>query len=164
MKAMLAGTLVSLVLISGILMVVLRSFRIGLISLAPNLFPAAVAFGIWGYLFREVNLEISIVVAMTLGIVVDDTVHFLNKYLRGRRVHNLDAERAVRFAFRSVGKALWVTTVALVVGFSVLATSGFAINGATGLLSAITIVAALITDFFFLPPLLMWLDRDKSVS
>jgi len=162
MKAMLRGTLFSLILISGILLVVLRSFRMGLISLAPNLFPAAVAFGIWGYLFQEVNLAISIVVAMTLGIVVDDTVHFLSKYLRGRRHHNLDAEGAVRFAFRSVGKALWVTTAALVVGFSVLATSGFAVNGATGLLCAITLVAALLADFFFLPPLLMWLDRDEK--
>jgi uncharacterized protein len=164
MKAMLRGTLLSLLLISGILLVVLRSVRVGLISLAPNLFPAAVAFGIWGYLFQEVNLAISIVVAMTLGIVVDDTVHFLSKYLTGKRVHGLDAEGAVRFAFRSVGKALWVTTIALVVGFSVLATSGFAVNGATGLLCAITLVVALIADFFFLPPLLMWLDRDRQTS
>ncbi len=164
MVAMLLGTLLSLLLISGILIVILRSVRIGLISIAPNMFPAAVAFGIWGYLFQEVNLAISIVVAMTLGIVVDDTVHVLSKYLRGRRHHNLDVEGAVRFAFRSVGKALWVTTLALVVGFSILATSGFAVNGATGLLCAITLVAALVADFFFLPPLLMWLDRDKSMD
>ncbi|NQV20684.1 MAG: MMPL family transporter [Rhodospirillales bacterium] len=161
-RAMLRGTLLSLVLISGILLFVLRSVRIGLVSLAPNLFPAAVAFGIWGYLFGDVNLGVSIVVAITLGIVVDDTVHFLSKYLLGRREHGMDAEHAVRFAFSHVGKALWVTSFALIAGFSVLATSDFAVNGATGLMSAITITVALLADFFFLPPLLIWLDGERK--
>lgn len=160
--AMLGGTLAALVLISGVLYLVLRDLKIAVISLAPNLMPAAIAFGIWGYVFREVNLAIAVVVAMTLGIVVDDTVHFLSKYLRARRVLGRDAEGAVRYAFDTVGKSLWVTTIALVAGFGVLATSGFAVNGDMGLLSTITIAVALVTDFLFLPPLLMLLDRRQK--
>ncbi len=160
-RAMLGGSVLALVLISLILVVVLRSVKIGIISLGPNLIPAAMAFGLWGYLFGEVNLAISVVVAMTLGIVVDDTVHFLSKYLRGRREHGMDPAESVRFAFRRVGTALWVTSVALVVGFGVLASSGFAINGDMGLLSAITIALALAADFLFLPSLLVALDKDK---
>ncbi|MCB2099744.1 MAG: MMPL family transporter [Rhodobacterales bacterium] len=161
-RSMLGGTLAGLVLISLVLLIVLRSVPIGLISLAPNLLPAVIAFGIWGYLFVEVNLAISVVVAMTLGIVVDDTVHLLSKYLRARREKGLNQADAVRYAMGSVGIALIVTSVALVAGFGLLATSGFAVNADMGLLSAITIAVALLTDFLFLPPLLIYLDRRKS--
>ena len=161
-RAMLGGTLLALVLISVVLLFVLRSVKIAVISLAPNLLPALLAFGLWGYFMVEVNLAISVVVAMTLGIVVDDTVHILSKYLRGRREHGYDPFDAVRYAFNTVGTALITTTVALVVGFGVLATSGFAVNGQMGLLSAVTIAVALLADFFFLPPLLLSADRRSA--
>jgi len=99
---------------------------------------------------------------MTLGIVVDDTIHFLSKYLRARREKGLGAEDAVRYAFSTVGVALWVTSVALVAGFLVLSTSAFKLNSGMGLLTAIVIALALIVDFFLLPPLLIKLDKWLS--
>jgi hypothetical protein len=161
-NSMLIGSSVALVLISLVLIIALRSLKIGLLSLVPNLFPAAMAFGIWGYVSGQVGLAIAVVIAMTLGIVVDDTVHFLSKYLRARREHDMDAETATRYAFNTVGTALWVTTVCLVCGFLVLAFSGFKVNSEMGLLSAVTIAIALAADFFFLPPLLMKLEPKKS--
>jgi predicted RND superfamily exporter protein len=95
---------------------------------------------------------------MTLGIVVDDTVHFLSKYLRARRERNANPHEAVRYAFSSVGRALWITTLVLVCGFMVLAQSTFKLNADMGLLTALTILIALAIDFLFLPPLLMKLD------
>ncbi|MBL26366.1 MAG: RND transporter [Rhodospirillaceae bacterium] len=157
-NSMLGGSLLALVVISAILMGALRSFRIGLLSLVPNLFPAAMAFGLWGYLVGEVGLAIAVVVAMTLGIIVDDTVHFLSKYLRARREHALDPYSATRYAFGTVGMALVLTSLVLVVGFGVLSFSGFKVNGDMGLLSAITIAFALLADFLLLPPLLMVLE------
>lgn len=159
--SMLIGTTIALVLISFILMIVLRSFKHGLISLIPNLAPAAVAFGSWGLLVGEVGLALSVVTGMTLGIVVDDTVHFLSKYLYAKREKNLSAEDAIRYAFASVGKALWVTTVALAAGFFVLAQSSFKANADMGLLTAVTIIVALILDFLLLPALLLLLDKAK---
>jgi uncharacterized protein len=85
-KSMLQGTLIALVLISVILVFALRSLKHGLISLVPNLAPAAIGFGVWGLLIGEVGMSIAVVAAMTLGIVVDDTIHFMSKYLRARRV------------------------------------------------------------------------------
>jgi hypothetical protein len=161
-NSMLTGSVIALVLISVILIVALRSLRIGLISLMPNLFPAATAFGLWGYVSGQVGLAIAVVVAMTLGIVVDDTVHFLSKYLRARRERGLDAIEATRHAFNTVGIALWITSVCLVAGFLVLALSGFKVNAEMGLLSAVTIALALAADFLFLPPLMMKLDARKS--
>ena len=159
--AMLTGSILALVLISAVLIVALGSLRIGLISLAPNLFPAAIAFGLWGYVSGEVGLAIAVVVAMTLGIVVDDTVHFLSKYLRARREHSMDATEGVRYAFNTVGTALWITSLCLVCGFLVLAFSGFKVNSEMGLLSAVTIAIALAADYMFLPPLLMRLEAKK---
>lgn len=161
-KSMLMGTGVALVLISLTLIFALRSLRLGLISLIPNLAPAAMAFGVWYLVRGEIGLALSVVVAMTLGIVVDDTVHFLSKYVRARREQGLGAEDAVRYAFHSVGMALWVTTAVLVAGFLVLSMSAFELNAAMGLMTAITIAIALFVDFFFLPPLLMRLDRDSD--
>lgn len=158
-KSMLTGTTVALVLISLILIIALRSVKIGLISLVPNLTPAAMSFGLWGLLVGEVGLGLSIVTGMTLGIVVDDTVHFLSKYLRARREQQLTSPDAVRYAFASVGTALWVTSLVLIAGFLVLTLSPFKLNADMGLLTAITIAFALAADFLFLPPLIMKVDK-----
>jgi predicted RND superfamily exporter protein len=158
-RSMLIGTVIALLLISLILIIALRSVRYGLISLVPNLVPAAMAFGLWSIINGQIGLSLSVVTAMTLGIVVDDTVHFLSKYLRARREQGLDAEAAVRYAFSTVGVALWVTSAALIAGFLVLSTSSFELNSGMGLLTAIVIAFALLADFLFLPPLLIKMDQ-----
>ena len=160
-RSMLGASFGALVLISAILIIALKSFRIGFLSLIPNLAPAFMSFGIWGILVGQVGLALSVIVSLTLGIVVDDTIHFLSKYLRGRREKKLQPTEAVRYAFNTVGTAMWVTTLALVVGFSILSFSGFTVNAQMGLLSAITISLALLLDFLFLPTLLMKIDKKK---
>ncbi|CED60881.1 efflux RND transporter permease subunit [Moritella viscosa] len=161
-NSMLIGTVVALLLISLLLGVVLKSWRFGVLSLLPNLAPAAVAFGIWGLYDGQIGLGLSVVMGMTLGIVVDDTVHFLSKYLHARRDLNTDSSTAVHYAFDHVGRALCVTTFVLIAGFLVLAQSSFKLNSDMGMLTAITIFIALVIDFFFLPPLLMLLDRTGA--
>jgi predicted RND superfamily exporter protein len=160
--SMLVGTTVALVLISFILVFALRSLRIGLISIIPNLVPAGMAFGLWGLFVGQVGLALSIVAGMTLGIVVDDTVHFLSKYLRARREEGLSAPNAVRYAFHTVGTALWTTSAVLMTGFLVLVYSPFELNSGMGLLTAITIGLALLADFLLLPTLLMALDKGNN--
>jgi predicted RND superfamily exporter protein len=162
MASMLKGTLIALVLISCLLVFALKSFKIGVISLIPNLLPAAIGFGIWGIYSGEVNLGLSVVLSMTLGIIVDDTVHFLSKYRHARNSGN-DAEQSVRYAFASVGRALWITTLVLATGFSILMLSPFALNSDMGMLTSIIIVVALAVDFLFLPPFLMAFDK-KSIN
>ena len=158
-NSMLFGSFMALVIISFILIFAFRSLTLGIISLVPNLFPAFLAFGIWGYLIGEVGVAIAIVGAMTLGIVVDDTVHFLSKYLRGRKEMGKNSEDSIRYAFSTVGFALIVTSIALVAGFMVLANSGFKINSDLAQLSLMAIFLALLADFFFLPPLLVKLEK-----
>jgi hypothetical protein len=164
-SSMLIGTTLALILISILLGIALKSWKYGVISLLPNLAPAAIAFGLWGIISGQVGLGLSVVIGMTLGIVVDDTVHFLSKYLHAKRDKNATSQEAVHYAFDNVGRALWITTLVLVAGFTVLAQSSFKMNADMGFLTALTIFIALVVDFLFLPPLLMLLDkRSKKQS
>ena len=158
--SMLRGTFIAMGLISFILIWVFKSVRLGLVSLVPNFIPAAMAFGLWGHLVGRVGLSASVVTAMAFGVIVDDTIHFLSKYLKARR-EGLPPPEAVRSTFRTVGRALWTTTAVLSLGFLVFASSGFEVSWALGLLVAITLAFALLTDFLLLPPLLMAIDRKK---
>jgi predicted RND superfamily exporter protein len=160
-RSMLLGTTVALILISIILVFALRSFKIGMLSLIPNLIPAALAFGVWGLTVGQVGLALSVVTGMTLGIVVDDTVHFLSKYLRARREKNLDSPDAVRYAFNTVGLALVATSIVLIAGFLVLTFSAFQLNANMALMTAVTIVFAIVADFLLLPPILMAFDKKE---
>lgn len=157
------GIVIALILISIALIVSLRSVKFGMLSLLPNLIPAVVSFGIWGLLVGQVNLGLSIVLGMTLGIVVDDSVHFMSKYLRARRERRLDPDEAVRYAFSSVGKALFVTSVVLVTGFAILSFSSFSMNSGMGQLTEITIIVALVADFLLLPVLLLAVEKKQLV-
>ena len=159
--SMLRGTIIAMALISLILVWVFKSVRLGLISLIPNFIPAAMSFGLWGYLVGHVGLASSVVVAVAFGIIVDDTIHFLSKYLKARR-EGLLAPEAVRSAFHTVGRALGSTTAILSAGFLVFATSGFELSWALGLLVTITIIFALAADFLLLPALLIATDRRNS--
>jgi len=161
-NSMLKGTTIALILISAVLIFFLGSVKYGFISLLPNLTPALAAFGLWGLTVGQVGIGLSIVTGMTLGIVVDDTVHFLSKYLRARREKGLNAEDAVRYAFNNVGLALLVTSLVLVAGFMIMAQSHFYLNSSMGLLTSVVIALALIIDLTFLPPLLMAFPGKKE--
>ena len=161
-QAVLIGTLVVLLAISAILLFALRSLRLGLISIVPNLLPAVLGFGVWGLAVGQVGLSLSVVVAMTIGIVVDDTVHFLSKYRRARHEFGHDPDEAVRYAFDTSGRALFTTTVVLVAGFLIFVFSPFVPTAQVGVLTALIIAFALVADLTLLPALLTALDRRSA--
>lgn len=161
-RSMISGTLLALLLISILISVFLRSVTLGILSVASNLLPIAFAFGIWGFFVGEINAGVSLVAGMVIGIVVDDTVHFLCKYLRARREDGLSPVEALRHSFATVGVAMVVTSVILVAGFIVLAQSQFAMNSTPAFLTAIAITAALLVVFLLFPPLLLIFDRQGA--
>jgi len=161
-QSMLLGTLVAVFLISGVILIALRDVRLGIISLIPNLLPAGLAFGLWGLLVGQVNMAVAVVAGMALGVVVDDSVHFLSKYQIARRELKLSPNNAVISAFNGVGTALVVTTLILTAGFAILAQSTFGVNSYMAMLTGIALVIALVADMTLLPALLIALDRDKK--
>ncbi len=154
---MLIGTIMAMGIVSLLLVFIFRSLRFGLISLIPNFVPAAMAMGLWGYVVGQVGVSASVVTAIAFGIIVDDTIHFMTKYLRARSNGLLPSE-SVQSAFGAVGKALLATTAVFALGFLVFGASGITSNQALGLLASATVICALLADFFFLPPLLIILD------
>lgn len=164
MESMVISAPLALFLVSLALMFALRSVKYGLISLAPNVMPLLVGFGIWGFMGWEMNFGMTTIVAMSIGIVVDDTVHFLAKYLRARRELRLSPEDGIRYAFTSVGKAMWVTSFVLVAGFSIMTLSPMAYSGNMGTLTSIIIVAALAGDFLLLPSILIYTDTARETA
>jgi hypothetical protein len=162
--SMVSGVAYALAIIVIIMMIMLRSVKLGLVSLIPNIIPIGATFGIWGILSGNVGISIGTGVGMILGIVIDFTVHFLSKYRRARKEKNYTPEQAVEYAFSMVGTALWVTTFVLVAGFTVLALSEFNMNAYMGIFTACSITLALIFDFFALPAILLTIDKDKPTN
>lgn len=152
-EGMLVGNAIGLVAISFLLLLMLRSLRLGVISLITNLVPIAVSFGIWALLVGEIGMAAASVAAIALGIIVDDTVHFLIKYLRARN-EGMDDMEAVGYAAGTVGKAIMVITVVTIAGFVVLALSSFRINVQMGLLTAMTLSLGALFSFTVMPALL----------
>ncbi len=152
---MMGSTLVVLVAISVLMVAVLRSWRLGALSFCANLLPGAAAFGLWGFVVGEVGITLSTVMGMTLGIVVDDSIHLLTHYRR-QRAKGRAPEEAVRHTLRNVGQAVTLTTASLVPAFWLLTVSDFKQNIHLGWMTALIIALAWIIDLFILMPLLLW--------
>lgn len=161
-SSMLVSGIGALFIISLLLIFTFKSGKYGAVSFGPNLAPVVCAFGIW-YIFRgEINMGMAATLGMTLGIVVDNAIHFLSKYIKAKRELNKTAEEAIRYAFSTVARAILVTNVILILGFMVLTQSSFGLNSDMASLSVITIVSALILDLILLPALLIWADRKNT--
>lgn len=158
----LQGSGTALVLISIVMLLMLRSLRYGIISLVPNLLPAVYGFGIWYLYSGNVGLGLTCVTIITIGIVVDDTVHFLVKYQKALKDHKGDAEMAIRSTFKQVGSALFLTTAVLTSGFAVLGMSKIIINSALGQVTMVILLAAFLLDIVLLPVLLLIFDRNRK--
>ncbi|MEM1104760.1 MAG: efflux RND transporter permease subunit [Pseudomonadota bacterium] len=154
-EAMFEGALYLIAAIFVILAVSFRSVAVGAISVLPNALPILTTFGVWALLVGIVGFSVAAVGAVAVGLVVDFTVHFLSKYLRARREENQSIEDAVRYAFRTAGAAIFVTTVILAAGFAVLVTSSFKLNADLGLLTALAVIFAMLINFLLLPSLFL---------
>lgn len=156
-KSMVGGTVIAIFLIAGTMVLALRSAPMGALSMVPNGLPILSAFGAWALINGELGFSAAAVAPISLGIVIDDTVHFLTKYTRARRELRLDGPGSVRYAFETVGLALIVNTFILLSGFLIFTFSAFKINAEMGLFTSLAIGFALILDFLVLPGILLML-------
>jgi predicted RND superfamily exporter protein len=161
-NSMITGTFAAIGLIAAVMVFALSSLRLGLLSILPNALPIISGFGLWALLVGEVGFSVAAIASLSLGIVIDDTVHFMTKYVRGVRVHGLSGEDAVVSAFRQVGGAITASTLILMAGFGILAFSAFKINAELGMLTTMTIGLALVFDALFLPGLLIAVSGKQN--
>lgn len=157
--SMITGNLVAIIIIGFLMIIALEHVGLGLLSMLPNVLPVIITLSVWAMFVGVAGMASSVVAASSLGIVVDNTTHFLSKYIRAKRELGKDTALAIRYSFETVGLALVVNAVVLIAGFAVLAYSSFQPNFQMGMLTAMTIAFALIIDLLFLPALLAFRKR-----
>ena len=140
------------------LLVCFKNIKIVLLSILPNLIPIAVTI-IFMSVFRwRLDTATVMIAAIILGIAVDDTIHFLNAYLLKRK-NGETVEAAVRYAMNVAGKAIRLTSLALIVGFMIIGLSAIKNLQHFGILSALAVFMALVADLIVLPALLLKFDK-----
>lgn len=148
------------VLIVGLIMALLfRDWRLIIISLIPNIIPLILAGALLGYLGVELEAGISIVFAVIFGIAVDDTIHFISKFMLARR-KGMNIDDALEITFLESGKAIILTSIILFFGFMVLLFSIHPPSVVIGLLISATLLSAVIGDLLLIPVLIRWLVKD----
>lgn len=153
--SMLFATIGALVGISAFLIFALGSLRIGIISVIPNVAPILAALGLWGLLDGRIGMAVSGAACICLGIVVDDTIHMLSKYLHYRDDEHLSPEEGMRKTIATVGPAITATTLVLVATFLVITLSQFLPNIRFGFAISLAIALALICNLLLLPGLVL---------
>ncbi len=149
-------------IITLLLIVQFRSVSVGLLSLIPNMFPLAVLLGMIGAMDIYLKPSSAITFSIALGIAVDDTVHYITRFLQEYQ-DTKDAEEAARRSIFGTGKAMVYTTIVLGLGFCVpIFTSDVRANNEFGLLSVGAVLTALLADLFLLPVILPFLFRKSE--
>lgn len=152
-EGQIASLAMATLVIFGVMALMFLSLRIGFIAMIPNFVPVVVFFGLMGLTGAPLNLGTSIIASVVLGIVVDDTIHLMSR-LSAEIRETTDQEEAMVRTFSTVGKPALFTSVLLFLGFASLAISSFVPLQQFGILSATTIVTAIVTELALFPALL----------
>ena len=159
---LLQGYSISLLLITLSLIVGLRSIYFGILSVLPNLLPATIVFGLWALFVGQLDPFVMMLFSISIGLVVDDTVHILSHYLEGRRI-GANMEDSISHAIRVAGPALTITTAVLALGTTILIGANTLYFQQAAKLLVPIVVLALVLDLLYLPTILKRFDnRFKS--
>ncbi len=161
-RSMVQGDFVSLALISLCMIVVLRSLKLGLLSIIPNVIPIVIGYGLWKLFVGQMNIVASVAGSISLGIIVDDTIHFLTKYQALLRTKRITPEDAMRQTLAHIGPAMLGTSAILVLGFGVLTFSSFQMTSYLGWLSVIIVSVAPMADLVLAPALIITLTKERA--
>jgi len=136
-----------------------RKFRLGVAALVATLVPVVAGFGVWGWTIGTIGLASTAIVALTIGIVVDDAVHLSYRYLDATTRLNMGRWQSAAYSVHRAGTAVTTTSIVMVGGLSALLFSGFEVNSSFGACTCLIICLALAFDLFVLPRVLVWTGR-----
>ncbi len=157
-RAILSGLLIAIGVIAVLILLLTRDLRLTLISILPNLLPLLVVGALMGLMRVDLNLSTAIIFSVAFGIAVDDSIHFISRYLLEKQKGRQNIY-AIKRAFLSTGKSIILTSVVLFAGFVIFLNSGFSATYYIGFFVCTTLVAALLADLLLLPVLL---NRKRS--
>ena len=139
---------------------IFRSLKIAIIAIIPNIVTSIIILGVMGLLRIPLDLMTITIAAIGMGIAVDDTIHYIHRFLEEHQQH--PTVIAIERAHASVGHAMLYTSLVIILGFSALSFSDFVPSVLFGLLTALSIAVALLCDLCLLPVLLKTFMRDRS--
>ncbi|MBX7147440.1 MMPL family transporter [bacterium] len=157
-KSQLFSLALSLVVVTILMIVLLKSFRFGLVSLIPNLVPLIIGGGIMGFLNYPVDLVTVMIFSLTLGVVVDDTIHYVETYREFLKKGHKHAEAIIK-AHGTIGVSITYTAFILTLGFGILCFAGFDPTFRFGLLTALTLFISVIFEIFMGPVVFKNMER-----
>ncbi len=152
----------AILLISLMMVIIFKSFKIGLISILPNIFPLLWGGGFLMLLGKNIDMGTVVVCAICMGVAVDDTIHFLSAYAKKDRP-DLSTKDVIIATLDDVGVALCSTTVILVAGFLFFILGDFVPNRNLGIMTAFILSTALLMDIVLLPTILLIFNQKKNV-
>ena len=139
-----------------------RNLRIVLVMLLGISVPVLSGFGVWAVWVGEIGMAATLVIAVTIGVVIDDAIHLLYRFHDGMRALDLSADEAAGYSVHRTATAIVTTSVVLSGGFSILMLSEFQMNSAFGICSALVIVMALVYNTALMPRSLVWAMGRKN--
>ncbi|MFC1753798.1 RND family transporter [Thermoproteota archaeon] len=145
----------AMLVIFAMMFIVFRSFSFGVISIIPNILPLLINFGIMGFLAIRLNSATSMISAIGIGIIVDDTIHFMHRFKRSIK----EAKNATESAYETIsdkGRPVILTSIILFFGFGIVSFSRFVPTSYFGILSALLMFNALWADLIVLPSVLIF--------
>jgi predicted RND superfamily exporter protein len=143
----------AIVVITLLMIILVGRIRIGLMSMVANVSPIICILGVMGMKNIPLDLSTMLVGSLILGIVVDDTIHFLHHFRRAFE-ETSDVEQAVRDTLHTTGRALFITSMVLCGGFFIYTVAYLANNVRFGIVCGSAVLFALAADFFLVPALL----------
>lgn len=163
-KAMTLGIFLSLAFTAIVVAIAFKSFRLGAVALVSTVLPVLAGFGVWGWINGDIGLAATAVIALTIGVVVDDSAHFIYRFLDGQRRLDLEPWQAAAYACHRAGAAIVGTSVVMGLGLLLLVASSFEVNSSFGAVACLIISAALVFDLAVLPRLIVWTARFSSTQ
>jgi len=154
---------IMVILLFSMFWALFRSFRIAVVAIIANVIPVGIVFGFMGWLNIPLDMMTITIASISIGIAVDDTIHYLFRY-RNEYKKSGNYIEAMQKSHLSIGHAMTYTSLAISVGFLVLVLSPFTPTIYFGLLTVVAMIVALITDLLLLPRLVISLNAFKGLS
>ncbi len=151
----------AVVTISIIMLLIFRNWRMLPLFIVPNILPIALVVGVMGWLHIDIDMGVAIAGAIIIGVAVDDTIHFMVKYIEARKRGD-SLEDAMKYVMSYAGSAIIFTTIVLSLAFLVFIFSDFNPNYHFGVVTASALIIAVIVDLVALPALLMLIDKNEE--
>lgn len=163
LRSMTKSYAIAFVVITIMMLLLVGDMKTGLVAMFPNILPIVLVMGFIAYLDITLNLNTLMIGSIAMGLVVDDTMHFMYNYRRAYE-SGLDAKKAVRHTLLGTGRALLITSVVLSAGFLVLLAGTLKTSIQFGFFTSLIIMLALFVDFILAPALMMILSGKKALT